>query len=243
MAVSVFGTIASLAAKDDIVNAWAETWNLPTSIDWQIQSERVVDTLREPRPTQVDVFIESRDALILMECKFTEKDGGGCSQINRIRSGAHAGKHQCDGRYSLQTNPTNSVSDRCALSGKGIRYWELIPSVLAISNDRDYDPCPFRGGWFQWMRNLVAAHTLSSGRPVAVVVVYADGSFPIVTKLKGEEWQTFTSYAKGGHVSLQTASYQQLLALAASASGERAIADLQEWLARRVATVEQDRSV
>jgi hypothetical protein len=73
--------------------------------------------------------------------------------------------------------------------------------------------------------------------------VYADGSFPIVTKLKGEEWQTFTSYAKGGHVSLQTASYQQLLALAASASGERAIADLQEWLARRVATVEQDRSV
>jgi hypothetical protein len=244
LAISVFGTIASLATRDAIVNAWVASWGIPSSTDWDIQPERVVpkEVFGEPRSTQVDVSIESKDALILMECKFTENDGGGCSQVNRLQSGARAGERQCNGQYRLQTNPVNNVAARCALSGKGIRYWELIPEVLGIANDRDYDPCPFRGGWFQWMRNLVAARALSSGKLAMAVVVYADGSFPIVAKLRGDDWQAFASCVQDGPVALRTATYQQLLALAASATGEGAIGALEEWLARRVAMVEHSRS-
>jgi len=43
--------------------------------------------------------------------------------------GAQAGVRQCNGNYEMQTNPVNEEKARCALTGKGIRYWELIPGV------------------------------------------------------------------------------------------------------------------
>ncbi len=147
---------------------------------------------------------------------------------------------QCSGAYVEQVNPVNGVSARCALSGKGIRYWEFVPEVLAFDPTSDYRPCPFASGWYQWMRNLVAARALSkeSGLPAAFIVVYADGPFPMAGKVRSEEWQRLIESTAGRAVPLRAASYQQLLACAmtAAAPDERPILrDLTAWIERKLA--------
>jgi len=178
--------------------------------------------------------------VIAFEAKFTEADGGPCSQTAPVRAGANAGKRQCDGSYRKQVNPVNGVSSMCALTGKGIGYWERVPQVMNVDPLRDYTPCPFAGGWYQWMRNLVSAHTLGREKdvPAAFIVVYADGDFPMVSKVTTAAWKELEQAVEGRAVPLRCASYQELLwlAIGSATPADRAVLkELKRWMQRKMA--------
>lgn len=107
---------------------------------------------------------------------------------------------------------------RCALTAKGIRYWEFVPEVLGFSADVDHVPCPFVGGWYQWMRNMVGARAMErrDGMPHTFLVVYADGPFPMARKIQSDEWRRFLAHSTG-LVQGRTVSFQRLVALAIEA--------------------------
>ena len=110
------------------------------------------DALGEPRPTQVDASVGGDSCVLFFECKFTEPDGGSCSQPDPLRgNGPNRGIVQCSGDYALQINPVNKIEARCSLSGKGIRYWDVVPRVLAMDARVDHHPCPFRGGAYHFL--------------------------------------------------------------------------------------------
>ena len=155
LAIDVFGTIKTSTDRDTILDAIAQTIGLPTGGPWDLTLEWTArpSLLNEPRPTQVDVYAESPHSVILFECKFTEQDGGACSQTVKRNDSI-----PCNGNYVPQINHENGLTSRCALSGKGIQYWDIIPKVFHLDVQTDYRPCPFAGPAYQWMRNLVAAY-------------------------------------------------------------------------------------
>lgn len=191
LAIDLFATIARLTSRDKIMNEWLNDLSLAMNGHWSITLEELVPKmlLNEPRSTQIDAVAKSNNGIVLFECKFTEPDGGTCSQPQVLRKGRHKGFRQCDGNYAHQVNPVNQVKSQCALTGKGIRYWEVVPEIINVSPLVDHHPCPFAGGWYQWMRNLVAARVVGQhhNRPSAFVVVYADGKYPMADKVKHAE--------------------------------------------------------
>jgi hypothetical protein len=245
LAIDVFGTLQTLAAPSRIVDALVARWGLAVLGPWQFCLERTVPrtTLGEPRPTQIDASIESNTGLVFFECKFTEADGGACSQTKPLGwTSSNRGKVQCTGDYVLQVNPVNGKRFRCALTGKGVRYWDVVPRVLSVANDVDHRPCPFKGGWYQWMRNLVACGIISelSHKQGAFVILYADGPFPMAEKIDSSGWQEFQSLTAGKAIPLITMSYQELLALATAAvapADAAVMRRLSAWVDQKVATV------
>jgi hypothetical protein len=221
VAIDVFETVNRLASRNRIIGAWAKLLLLPVTPadNWELILEYRVDKdlLGEPRETQIDVLARSQSGIIVFECKFTEADGGGCSQVHMLGKGAHEGMTQCNGNYEEQVNPVNKKAGRCALTAKGVRYWDLIPDVLNIDSKMDYSPCPVAGGSYQWMRNLVVARALSqnAGVPAAFGLVYADGPFPLAKKLKDRAWkEQLTKSVSGRAVHLEAVSYQELIRVA-----------------------------
>jgi hypothetical protein len=180
--------------------------------------------------------------VILFECKFGEIDGGVCSQTLPVRGGTHDGLIQCNRNYEMQENPLNRVSAHCALTGKGIRYWELIPSVFQLDSKAEYRPCPFDGPWYQWMRNLVLAEEIhrSEGRQAGFVIVYADHtSLPFPRKLASPQWAKFVQNLRMSSVKLHTISYQELLGIAIDAVGSSNTKwrDLEAWVRAKIGAV------
>lgn len=244
LAVDFFGTIDALCSRDAIVNAWMADLVLPFTGSWKLDLEVVVSCtlLGEPRPTQVDAVAFGSDGLVLFECKFTEPDGGACSQPIPISDGPHRGVRQCDGNFADQINPITGRRSRCALTGKGVRYWELIPDVLNVDVARDHRPCPFAGGWYQWMRNLVAARAMGRDRglPSACVVTFTDGQYPMARKVTSDDWTRLNALTEGRAVPLRTISYQRLqtLAMLAAAEGDRSLlSELRAWIERKTTAV------
>lgn len=243
LAVDLFLTVQQSSSRDAIVNAWMTALGLPTDIAWELELERLVprETLGESRQTQVDASIQSAKALVLLECKFTEPDGGGCSQVNPLLAGRHKGVRQCNGAYTAQVNPVNGREARCALTAKGIRYWSWAPRVMGLDADVDHDPCPLAGGTYQWLRNLASAAAMSEkeGLVPAFVVVYADGAFPMAAKVRSETWREFSDAVSTGEVPFRWVSYQWLATIATqSAAGERAVFErLQGWLQDKIRDV------
>lgn len=240
LALGVFGTLETLGSKDAIVQAWADALSLPPFGRTQFVPEVVLspELLGERRSTQVDALVQGDASSALVECKFTEADGGSCSQPfeRELPDGSKAA--QCNGSYELQKNPITGTTQRCALSAKGIRYWELIPQVLRVPDDLDHSPCPFVGGWFQWMRNLVAARALAqqSGRPHSFVIACAEGEFPMSRKIQTAEWQRFTELLTGA-VELRAVSFQRLLSVGREATGAadgEVIDRLRAWVDQKV---------
>ena len=248
LAIDVLWTIRSLPSRDRIIDSWCDHLGLPHRGPWEIQLEHVVDRglLGESRCTQLDAIATSPDGLLIIECKFTESDGGSCSQWKPITGRSpNAGSVQCNGNYEPQVNPVNGKTAKCALTAKGIRYWEVVPSVLRIAADSFYQPCPFKGGWYQWMRNLVTASAMgeAAGLPAAFVVAYADGPFPMAQKIaeadteSQSDWARLTGMTAGRSVPLRTCSYQQLLDIAkdvADVEDSKTILDLESWLSAKV---------
>ncbi len=219
LAIDVFGTLQLSHQRDAILNQIASIFHLPAGSQWTIELEYFdkSNPLMERRLTQVDAVATSDTAIIFFECKFTETDGGSCRQPLPIAAGQNKGIVQCNGRYTLQRNPINGIESRCALSGKGIRYWEVIPQVFTYRNDQDLEPCPFRYSWYQWMRNLTSCFAIGKGkqRKPAFVIVYADSpKLPMAQKVKSTEWQAFTNRVRTEYIVFSTLSYQKLIAIA-----------------------------
>ncbi len=237
LSVDFFGAIDALTSRNAILAAWMADLSLSLGGPWKIELEVSLprELLGEQRQTQVDAIATGGAGIVLFECKFTEPDGGGCSQPIPIAKGSHQGIKQCNGNYVDQVNAVNGVRSRCALTGKDIRYWELVPDVLNIDPKSDHSPCPFAGGWYQWMRNLVAARALShqTGKPSAFVVVYAEGRLPMALKVSSDEWARLTGLTEGRAVPLRTVSYQRLHAVATDAASEHEqpiLAELSAWM-------------
>jgi len=109
----------------------------------------------------------------------------------------------------------------------------------------DHIKCPFKGGTYQWMRNLVAARALSASlsRPSAFVLVYADGAFPIAEKLRRADWSDFLASMSGRAVPFRSASYQQLLALAvdgATPADRGVLRNMGAWMEAKIRAVVGD---
>jgi hypothetical protein len=240
LALDVFGTVGTLSSRDAISKSWADALNLPSFGATTITPEFVLASriLQERKSTQVDALVSGSKASALVECKFTEPDGGSCSQTSAFKQSAGAKAPQCNGNYAHQVNPLTGRAARCALSAKGILYWQFVPEVLSISADQDHSPCPFAGGRYQWMRNLVAARALAVSRkqPFSFIVAYADGPFPMARKVGGREWSEFTELLTGT-VALRAVSFQSLLSAALDAANSAdalVIQRLQAWVADKV---------
>jgi hypothetical protein len=223
LSIDVFGTIKTSfnqAVRDAVMNGLAAELGMAPDQGWEIALEWMDEdnSLKEPRRTQVDVKAQAQKSLIIMECKFTEQDGGSCSQVKPLQKGKYKGICQCDGSYRVQTNPVNGKEECCALTAKGIRYWDVIPEIFEFDSRHEYEICPFRGGWFQWMRNLVLCSELTGNSlQPKVAIVYVDSpSMPFKKKMENGEWAEFMGTLKKNDL-LSTLSYQRVLELGAEA--------------------------
>src|SRR5688500_3841010 len=95
LAVSVFGTLDSLRdpGRSQVFDALAETMGVPPGGPWDVQYEYAIPTaiLGEPTSTQLDVRLTGRATEIAVESKFTEVQGGSCSQTRRPRRDGKGG--------------------------------------------------------------------------------------------------------------------------------------------------------
>lgn len=240
LALDIFATLTTLGSRTQIVRAWAEDLALPDfgNADFAVETVLNPTLLGESRSTQVDAMIHGSAARALVECKFTEPDGGSCSQTKPIALPDGTKSPQCNGRYQNQRNPLTESTQRCALSAKGIKYWDFVPEVLRVSAETDHNPCPFAGGTYQWMRNMVAAHALErqEGLPHSFIIAYADGPFPMARKIKSGHWQTFADTSTGA-VQLRTVSFQHLIELGmavTTGSDAAVLGRLDEWVEDKV---------
>jgi len=63
-----------------------------------------------------------------------------------------------DGTYTRQ----RGRRDRCALTERGIAYWQYIPKLLTWPAGTDMQPCPLRST-YQLVRNILAACVRRNG--------------------------------------------------------------------------------
>ncbi len=113
------------------------------------------------QPTQIDVHIEVRRSgvclgHVLVEVKYTERDFGSC----RGWAKREANLKDCENTTELVRSP-NRI---CWLARTQNRhYWELMSdptSSIRLDAVPLTDPCPFRDGRYQMMRNRVLADVL-----------------------------------------------------------------------------------
>ena len=233
LAADVFGTIQTRGdqMRDAVLSAVAEKVGVSPEGPWRLELEwqDSKNLLAEKTPTQVDAVAFGANAIILFECKFTE-GGGGCSQIKPDKHGAAA----CDGSYALQQNPRSKAFARCALTAKGIKYWDFIPAVYDLSAETDYAPCPFAFDAYQWMRNLALAYCLeqTTAKNAVVVAAYADA----------EHLQTAHKVRHGGlglppkdpNRAIKPLSYQALISIAKVAAPDPIWEALSDWVLRKI---------
>jgi hypothetical protein len=236
LAIDVFGTIKVSPEKDRILGALAQKCGIPGDGPWALKLEwnDPDNFLREPAPTQVDALAIGSLSFLVIECKFAET-GGACSQTRRDKT---IGLPQCSGDYVMQENPRNpKTTGRCALTKKGIRYWETIPRLFDLDADQDYQPCPFKGPAFQWMRNVVLADRLANygGLSGAVIAAFADGeTFHTAKEVRAG---TIGYPARVGERLITPLSYQSIVALAQSLSDKpNEWNELAIWIERKIGT-------
>ncbi len=136
--------------------------------------EHRVTALNEPMPTQVDLFLRGQRGDVAIECKLWEGSLGPCSQIRKRKRK----RPSCDGTYAYQAG--RKAGQRCALTEKGIRYWEYIPHLFHWSADRDYCPCPICRP-YQLVRNVLAAAAdddTHKANSQSVAILLCDASNP-----------------------------------------------------------------
>lgn len=256
LAVSVFGTVALHPSRQVLIDEALRVifgWDVRDDDKWRVSLDRRLSSslLHEPRPTQPDVLLQNRTSAVLLECKFTEAGGGPCSQRRPLPLGKRKGLIQCDGNYREQINPVNGETDRCALSAKNIRYWKHIPSHFNLDKDSDYEPCPFAGPAYQYMRNVLAVAQLAKRRNksgakarAAFGLVYVAGEpFPMCNEVgnPGGEWGQFVARLRSdSSLAVGTISYQRLLEMWCLCLPEDPVlARLTDWVTERVDDVGQ----
>lgn len=177
LAFDIFGTIKASKFKDKIINEICKIISLNTDKEWQVQLEYEPEEniLNETKSSQIDVRISSDNTEIIIECKFTEKEAGRCSQTKKLSKGANVGKTQCNGNYEMQINPVNNIESKCCLTGKGIKYWDYINNIYDIDTAKDYHPCPFNSSNYQLMRNFcIVEDNRLHNKNSKFLIVYVD---------------------------------------------------------------------
>ena len=186
LALDVFGTLKYAKSRDRVCNLMASLLEVPPGGPWEVllEFEDPDNLLHEMQhKSQIDVLLKGAKSLIALECKFAETRLEPCSQIGKTGKGVV----QCNGNYELQVNPANGRTSFCALSGKGIRYWEHIPRIFQFPADQAHRPCPFARDWYQWMRTLVMADALAEKRGLrpAAGLVYVDRpTMPLYNRIR-----------------------------------------------------------
>jgi hypothetical protein len=243
LAIDLFGTLKLSATRDQVLDVLAADLGLPAGGPWQVELEWHDDTnvLREKQPTWVDATARSPHCLIFFECKFCETNGGTCSQTRPLASGRRKGTVQCNGHYAWQVNPANGREARCALSAKGIRYWEEITRVFDYDANSSYAPCPFAGPWFQWMRNITCCTAVAreAGLKPAFVVAYAAGpGLAMQERIRQPDWQRFIGRLHSSAITFRTLSVQQIVGLARQAAAADCVwSALEVWVMTKIANV------
>lgn len=242
LSIDVLGTLKNSKYKDDIINSIAKLNDLPESNNWEITLEWTDEEniLNENRKTQIDTMITSENTEIYIECKFGEKQGGKCSQIDKRKDG----KIQCNGSYKMQRNPVNGVNSKCSLSGKSIRYWDYIPQFTNYTSTQDYEKCPFKGETYQWMRNVCFAWVSykEKQKNSKCIVVYADHpDLPIANKMKSKH--PLGGLSKNLTFNLfSSMTYQDIIKIAKSVvqkdySELNIWEELEQWIIRKINNV------
>ena len=251
LAIDVFGTIKQPEHRDILMDAIAKELGLQGGGPWTVElewSDPDKHLKESPQwPTQVDVMAQNSHNLIFFECKFTEVDGGSCSQPRPLNNGQKKGKRQCNGNYEDQVNPANGKRSKCALTGKGIRYWEVIPQVLNCDPAANLSPCPFKGSWFQWMRNLTVCSEVARKKSLkpAFVLVYADGDgLHMAKKVKLPDWKEFTDCVKKDGIVFRVFSYQTIIqqlqgSISKNKDAQDLLRKLGEWVEKKIQTVQE----
>ena len=229
LVIDFWGCIKLSPYKNQLINLFFNK----NDDNWEIIFEyKNKSLLSEKRPTQIDLIVESEACAIIIESKFTEQDGGGCSQTNKTKQGFY----QCNGKYEEQINPINNIKSKCALTGKGIKYWDYIDALTDFEKDKDYNPCPFKGGEYQWMRNICFAKAYAKHKiSECYLVYYKSEKCPISKNVNNG---TYLGKLKGkikDKKSFQPISYNELLGKAISYLDfddvEKQIwVDLQKWI-------------
>jgi hypothetical protein len=183
LAIDFWGCLKLSKFKDELINMLF----CKDAINWKIDFEYIdPKLLSEHTSTQVDVLLHCKTNAIIIESKFTERDGGACSQVNLYK-----GVKQCNGNYEPQTNPYNNRTSSCALTGKGVGYWNFIEKITDFKSTERYSPCPFKKGEYQWMRNIAFASAYSTTYNVAVesYLVFLDSvKCSIARKVRGNSY-------------------------------------------------------
>lgn len=186
LAIDFWGCLILSPYKDSIINY---LFDKQDCTDWMILPEFTQkELLNEPQSTQIDYLIECKSKYaIFIESKFTEKDGGGCSQVNETT----CGKKQCNRNYEEQLNPVNNILSKCALSGKKIKYWHYIDLLTSLNSNDEYKPCPFVKGEYQWMRNLCFAEAYALKYNIITetyLTYYKSEKCPISIKVQNQSY-------------------------------------------------------
>ena len=161
LAQSVFGAVRSSGRLDLLEGVLAECGRpafLEKTRGASLVLEHRVDSLGEPRPTSVDVLVESTSRRVAVECKLTERKFGVCSRPQLGSDDPSYPEQHCDGSYRRQ----RWRRERCALTEIGIDYWTYLPHLFDWPADRDLRPCPF-SGVYQLARNALAATVTAKG--------------------------------------------------------------------------------
>ena len=129
----------------------------PSGPEPRMTMEYQVTSLGEPRPTSVDAFFDG-DYRIAVECKLAEAEVGYCSRPELKPNDAAYDREYCDGRYARQRRR----AALCALTARGIKYWDHIPRLFKWSATQEHNPCPLRTT-YQLVRNVLAACVREDG--------------------------------------------------------------------------------
>ena len=150
----LFNLVGPLIVRNDLspleqaLAAKGVTW--PTGQVEAVLEEEDRDVFNEDsaQPTSIDLVIRSEDgsAGIFIECKFVEKEFGGCSVF---------GRGNCDGQ-----NPASQF-ERCYLHHIGRKYWtHMGANGLLVGPLKDSPICPL-ANYYQFFREVLFA--LSKG--------------------------------------------------------------------------------
>lgn len=224
--IDFWGCLKVSPQKDSIINYLFNK----NCINWDIEFEYSDKKLMsEIKPTQIDVKIESDSCAIIIESKFTENNGGCCSQVRKNKKGLK----QCSGRYEEQINPVNNIKSKCALTGKKIKYWDYIDLLTEYDKSLTYSPCPFLNGEYQWMRNICFAEAYSRKNNNKIVesylVYYKSNKCPISAKVDNN---SFLGNLKGKIINtnaFKTISYYDLLTNVLSFTSLTSPEEYQVW--------------
>jgi hypothetical protein len=158
LAQSVFGSLKAHRRLGCLLDVRADDDDAPAFGAGPIDPDGVQlehsmgDLLKEPHPTDIDLWMSGR-TVACVECTFAEEGVGECS---RPRCPTH--RFPCNGNCEQQ--PGRQY--RCALAKQGVRFWSYVPQVLKWSLEEDARPCKLLAP-YQLVRNILAA-CIENGR-------------------------------------------------------------------------------